>query len=263
MEQLFWNRSISRVGLLYGGIAPDAFRADSFRVTERGRLVHSGRALRGSFLFDDFALQPQFTGATQIGRSGQYRLFRADGTPRLSPMTFGLYHDGWLARGGQIRAGPTPGTVSAARSASISRFRRTSAPNRPLFGCAPPACAGPSWALGPCPARLVPVRRLRAPAPVHGRHADRPLGRVPPLPRRRHAAALAHDLGLTTTAGSHAAARSASGPMPGTASAARSASTSPSRRTSAPNRPPFGCAPAACAGLCWSGRAGPRASRSR
>ena len=106
MEQLFWNRSISRLGLLYGGIGPDAFNAESFHVTRRGRIVHAGRALTGSFLFDDYALQPQFTGAVQIGRSGEYRLFRADGTPRLSLLTFGLYHDGWLARGGEIRVWP-------------------------------------------------------------------------------------------------------------------------------------------------------------
>ena len=125
MEQLFWNRSIDRVGLLFGGISPDAFGADSLTVSPHGRIVRAGRILRGPFLFDDFALQPQFTGAVEVARAGEFRLYRPDGIPRLSLLTFGRYHDGWLARGGEIRVWPD----AWGRTRGMLRFGLTLPPN--------------------------------------------------------------------------------------------------------------------------------------
>ena len=151
MEQLFWNRSISRVGLLYGGIAPDAFRADSFRVTERGRLVHRARATRA---------RSCSTASRSSPSSRAPRRSAARRVPALPSRghTAALAHDlrplprrlARARRGDPHLAGGTPGTACAARSASISRFRRTSAPNRPPFGCAPPACAWTSWSGRAC-----------------------------------------------------------------------------------------------------------------
>jgi hypothetical protein len=107
LEQLFWNRSVDRVALLFGGAPVDAFGAAVLNPTRDGRLV-AGRddVLRGPLLIDTFAARIQLRDATEAARAGTFRLFRPVGTPRLSVLASGLYWDGWLAREGVIRVWP-------------------------------------------------------------------------------------------------------------------------------------------------------------
>ena len=110
LEQLFWNRSVDRVVLLFGAEPVDAFGADVLNPTRDGRLV-AGRddVLSTPLLFDTFATRVQLRGAREVGRSGSFVLFRPLGTPRLELVASGLYSDGWLARAGVIRVWPGPG----------------------------------------------------------------------------------------------------------------------------------------------------------
>jgi hypothetical protein len=118
LEQLFWNRSVDRVALLFGGSPVDAFGAAVVNPTRDGRLV-AGRddVVRRPLLIDTFAARVQMRDASEVARAGTYRLFRPAGTPRLSLLGSGLYWDGWLAREGVIRVWPdasgrTSGTLT-------------------------------------------------------------------------------------------------------------------------------------------------------
>jgi hypothetical protein len=129
VEQLFWNRSVDRVGVLLGGEPIDAFGAAVLDVTRDGRLVAGRDVLAGPFLFATRAARVQLTGARQVGTAPGFGLFRPEGTPRLSLLGSGLYDDGWLARGGVFRAWPdssgrTRGTLTL-RLFLPSRTERT------------------------------------------------------------------------------------------------------------------------------------------
>jgi hypothetical protein len=106
LEQLFWNGSVDRAGLLFGALPMDAFGAHQMDVTADGRLVLGREVLTGPILFASYAQRPQLTGARLVGTAPGYRLYRPAGTPRLSLLGSGLYRDGWLARGGVFRVWP-------------------------------------------------------------------------------------------------------------------------------------------------------------
>jgi hypothetical protein len=106
LEQLFWNGSVDRAGLLFGALPMDAFGATAVDVTQDGRLVLGRDVLGGPILFATYAARPQLTGARLVGSAPGYRLYAPQGTPRLSLLGSGLYRDGWLARGGVFRVWP-------------------------------------------------------------------------------------------------------------------------------------------------------------
>ena len=106
LSQLFWNRSVDRITLLFGGLPIDAFGAEPLDVTRDGRLVANGKALTGPLLFNTFAARPQLRGASEAASARKFRLYRPAGTPRLSLLASGLYYDGWLSRAGVIRVWP-------------------------------------------------------------------------------------------------------------------------------------------------------------
>jgi hypothetical protein len=117
LEQLFWNRSVSRVVLLGPADATDAFGAAPVNVTGDGRMVAGREPIAGPILFESFAAHAQFTGARFVGRGVSLELYKPVGTPRLSLLVAGLYTDGWLAHGGRVTvwpdaSGSTRGTLT-------------------------------------------------------------------------------------------------------------------------------------------------------
>lgn len=116
-EQLFWNRSVSRVVLLPGAEATDAFGATPVTVTGDGRMVAGRRPITGPILFESFAARAELTGVRFVGRGVSLDLYRPVGTPRLSLLVAGLYTDGWLAHAGRLTVWPdgsgrTDGTLT-------------------------------------------------------------------------------------------------------------------------------------------------------
>ena len=63
LEQLFWNRSVTRVVLLGPADATDAFGAAPINVTGDGRMVAGREPITGPILFESFAARAEFTGA--------------------------------------------------------------------------------------------------------------------------------------------------------------------------------------------------------
>ncbi len=116
LEELFWNTSLRRVLLLGGAERVDAFATQPLSVARDGRLRVGGRVDRRALLVSSYATQTQLTGVTRVGAAPTFTLYRPSGTPRLSVVSAGLYHDGWLAAGGRITiwqpAVRTRGTVT-------------------------------------------------------------------------------------------------------------------------------------------------------
>ena len=106
LSQLFWNGSVDRVGVLLAGEPLDAFPNLTTDVSSEGWLAIGGRRVSSPLLFNTFAARPQLAGMRELGHGGQFRLFAPAGVPRLSLLGSGLYHDGWLARGGVFRIWP-------------------------------------------------------------------------------------------------------------------------------------------------------------
>jgi hypothetical protein len=126
LQELFWNRSITRVGLLPGAGKFDSFRTERVRVGGDGSLTVDGRALRGPLLTDIYGSTVRLQDAHVAGRSQTSTLWLPDrnGRPRLRLYAIGRYSDGWLAKSGVIyvwprTAGrPVAGWVSMRLSAS-------------------------------------------------------------------------------------------------------------------------------------------------
>ena len=117
LEQLLWNRNVTRVVLLGAASGTDAFGADQIVVTGDGRMVAGRDPITGPILFESFAARAQFTGARFVGRGVTLDLYKPVGTPRLSLLVSGLYTDGWLAHGGRLTvwpdsSGSTRGTLT-------------------------------------------------------------------------------------------------------------------------------------------------------
>jgi hypothetical protein len=108
LEQMFWNGSVERATLLFGGLPMDAFGVGALEVARDGRLVLGRDVVSGPLLFGTYAARAQLTGARLVGSSPGYRLYAPAGTPRLALLGSGLYRDGWLARGGVFRVWPGP-----------------------------------------------------------------------------------------------------------------------------------------------------------
>jgi hypothetical protein len=109
LEQMFWNGSVDRATLLFGGLPMDAFGAGVLDVTSDGRLLLGRDIVSGPLLFATYAARPLLSGARVVGTAPGYRLYAPAGTPRLSLLGSGLYRDGWLARGGVFRVWPGAG----------------------------------------------------------------------------------------------------------------------------------------------------------
>ncbi|MFN2467944.1 MAG: ArnT family glycosyltransferase [Gaiellaceae bacterium] len=106
LQQLFWNRSVTSV-LLFPGAGPiDRFGSEGLDLDRKGFLLRQGRRVRTPLLVETFSASVTLAGATAVGRSGTYELWRPDGDVRLSVLGLGRYSDGWLASKGEIGVFP-------------------------------------------------------------------------------------------------------------------------------------------------------------
>jgi hypothetical protein len=108
LQELFWNRSVTRVALLPGAAKFDSFRTERVRVGDDGSMAVNGRALTGPLLADIFGSTVRLQDARVVGRSQTATLWLPDGSgrPRLRLYAIGRYSDGWLAKYGAIYVWP-------------------------------------------------------------------------------------------------------------------------------------------------------------
>ncbi len=109
LQQLFWNRSITRVALLPGAAKFDAFRTERVRVGDDGSLTVSGKPLAGPLLVDSYGSTVRLQDAQVLERGPTATLWMPDRArrPRLRLYALGRYADGWLAAAGVIYVWPT------------------------------------------------------------------------------------------------------------------------------------------------------------
>jgi hypothetical protein len=113
LQELFWNRSITRVALLPGAAPFDSFRTERVRVGDDGSLTVNGRSLSGPLLADIYGSTVRLQDARVVGRSQTATLWvpGGSGRARLRLYAIGRYSDGWLAKYGAIYVWPrTPGS---------------------------------------------------------------------------------------------------------------------------------------------------------
>ncbi len=128
LQELFWNRSITRVALLPGAARLDSFRADRVHVGGDGSMTSSGGPLDGPLLVDTFGSTVRLRGATMLAAGPTAALWVPDGPqrPRLALYAPGRYYDGWLAAAGAIHlwpataGGPVSGWLSLKVAAAHS-----------------------------------------------------------------------------------------------------------------------------------------------
>jgi hypothetical protein len=111
LEQMFWNRSITRLVRLRGGGRPDLFAAPRVQIGGDGRLLVDGRTLRTPLLVTEYGITADFRGATSVASTPLFELWKPQGTPRLRLLAGGRYYDGWLAGSGSVRVWDSPGTL--------------------------------------------------------------------------------------------------------------------------------------------------------
>jgi len=109
-QQLFWNRSVTRLALMPGATIIDPFRANPVRVANDGSLLLEGRALTGALLVDRHAVTMRLTGAREVASAPGFTLYRPAGRPRLSLLFAGRFHDSWLSDRGAVTLWPAPGS---------------------------------------------------------------------------------------------------------------------------------------------------------
>jgi hypothetical protein len=111
LEQMFWNRSITRLVRLERAGAPDVFAAPQLRIGDDGSLFLEGKRFAGALLINEFAVTADLRGATSVATSRLFELWKPTGTPRLRLLAAGRFYDGWLANTGYIRVWDAPGTL--------------------------------------------------------------------------------------------------------------------------------------------------------
>jgi len=105
-EQLFWNRSLTRLTFLDEASPVDAFGHPRVTVADDGRLLLGGRTLQGPVAISNYAVRAQLSGAAMVAHGADYELWRPQGTPRMALFVGGLYHTGWLAPAGHVTVWP-------------------------------------------------------------------------------------------------------------------------------------------------------------
>ena len=160
-EQLYWNTSLTDLGVIAPAIGIDLFREFAVRIADDGRLLGRGRVLRRPLAISNYAVTVQLRGAKRIASAAAFDLWRPDGTPRLSLFMGGRYHDSWLAPAGHVSVWPDEsGRVHGVLRLELSLPTR-SEPTRLRFK-------------GPGVDRtvtVVPGERLRVGLPVSSRKA--------------------------------------------------------------------------------------------
>jgi hypothetical protein len=121
IEQLYWNRSITREALVGAALRTDVYAAPRVRVGRDGTMVGVGR----NVLFQSYGATARFANAELVASAGSFSLWSADSTPRLALLEQGRFSDGWLARSGALTVWPdatgrSRGTLSFALSLPAS-----------------------------------------------------------------------------------------------------------------------------------------------
>ena len=114
-EQLFWNRSIDRLLVLPDASPPDAFAFEQTTIGEDGAILIDGKPYTGPLLVDSYGATAELRGAEQVARTRIYRLWKPEGTPRLSLYVVNRFYDGWLGLTGSIKLWPNEGQKLAGR----------------------------------------------------------------------------------------------------------------------------------------------------
>jgi hypothetical protein len=102
MEQLYWNRSVTREALLGAALPTDRYNAPPIHVARDGTLAGVSRNL----LVEDFGSVVRFANARLITRQAHFSVWSSDGPPRLTLLEEGRYFDGWLANTGRLTVWP-------------------------------------------------------------------------------------------------------------------------------------------------------------
>ena len=111
LEQMFWNRSITRLVRLRRADSPDAFAAPRLRVGGDGRLFVDGRRFDGPLLINEYAATAELRGAESVASTRLFELWQPAGRPRLRLLAGGRFFDGWLANSGYVRVWDSPGRL--------------------------------------------------------------------------------------------------------------------------------------------------------
>jgi hypothetical protein len=111
LEQMFWNRSITRLVRLRRAESPDVFSVPQLTIRRDGALLLHGRPLRTALLINEYAVTAEFDGAKSVASSQLFELWKPVGTPRLRLLVGGRFFDGWLANSGYVRTWGAPSTL--------------------------------------------------------------------------------------------------------------------------------------------------------
>jgi hypothetical protein len=109
LQELFWNRSITRVALLPAASKFDVFRTETVTIGRDGSLGVAGRPLSGPLLVDTYGSTIRLRGGRVIQTTPTATLWapKAATRPRLQLYALGRYADGWLANFGAIYLWPS------------------------------------------------------------------------------------------------------------------------------------------------------------
>jgi hypothetical protein len=108
LQELFWNRSITRVALLPGTAPFDSFRTVRAQIAADGSLSAGGQPLNGPLLVDTYGSTVRLRGARLLKTSPAAALWvpERNASPRLALYAPGRYWDGWLAKSGAVFVWP-------------------------------------------------------------------------------------------------------------------------------------------------------------
>lgn len=109
LQQLYWNRSITRELVLDDAVPTDAFAVLPASVARDGTLRVRGGAVRAPLLVQEYAVTAELENATLLERAGTFSLWRPHAPARLRLLAVGRFSDGWLAHDGRLTIWPAPG----------------------------------------------------------------------------------------------------------------------------------------------------------
>ena len=130
LQELFWNRSITRVLLLPGAGPFDRFGTQTVHVAGDGSLVAAGRRVTEPLVVDTFGSTVRLRGARLVEKGPTASLWAPAGNPRLSMYAVGRYYDGWLANAGAIYLWPAEKGERFPASCRCGSPRRATVPSR-------------------------------------------------------------------------------------------------------------------------------------
>ena len=122
-QQLFWNRSLDRVGLLPGATSTDGMAAEALSISSDGVVRSSGRALRGPVAIDGLGSTVILADARRVAASPDVTLWRPTGVVRLRLAFDGRGAGGLLGGSGRITLWRTGAPLAGRLSFSVRPLR--------------------------------------------------------------------------------------------------------------------------------------------